>query len=71
MNYPDSSVTQQDESNNNLRAIFEILSYLQLDAKRGGHDELAERLGFAMTHAENKLADAKSAQTVAPVTMNV
>lgn len=44
---------------NNLRATFEILAYLQVDARKDGHPELADRLEFAMTYAEQKLKQLK------------
>jgi hypothetical protein len=45
----------------NLRATFEILSYLHVDARRDGHTELADRLEFAMNYSEQKLAELKTA----------
>lgn len=37
----------------NLRAIFEILSYILVDAQDDCHTELAERIEFALNLAEN------------------
>ncbi len=67
MNTIDGLVPESNAGHSNLRAIFEILSYLHLDAERDGHPELAERLEFAMNHAESKLATLKTAKTVPPV----
>lgn len=44
----------------NLQAIFDILAYLHVDARRDGHPELADRLDFAMNYAEGKLKELKS-----------
>jgi len=44
---------------NNMRATFEILAYLQVDARKDGHPELADRLEFAMIYAEQKLKELK------------
>ena len=60
----------QGEQVNNLRAIFEILSYLLVDARQDGHKELAERLEFTMNYAEQKLAEASQARTVPPVSVD-
>ncbi|MCG8490790.1 MAG: hypothetical protein MI743_04185 [Sneathiellales bacterium] len=67
MNATASERDTQSEKTNNLRAIFEILSYLHEDAKLDGHDELAERLEFTMNYAERQLLMVKTAQTVPPV----
>lgn len=58
---------QQSENTNNLRAIFEILAYLHVDAEKDGHTDLADRLEFAMNYAEKKLTSLKTAQVVPPV----
>lgn len=44
----------------NLQAIFDILAYLQVDARRDGDLELADRLDFAMNYAERELKKLKS-----------
>jgi len=71
MNAAASEPDTQSEKSNNLRAIFEILSYLHEDAKLDGHDELAERLEFTMNYAERQLLMVKSPQTVPPVSTNM
>ena len=43
----------------NLQAIFDILAYLHVDARRDGHPELADRLDFAMNYVEGKLKEVK------------
>ncbi|WP_169566933.1 hypothetical protein [Sneathiella limimaris] len=48
-----------DEKVNNLKAIFDILAYLQVDAKQDGFPELSERLAFAMDFAEKQLVALK------------
>ena len=40
--------TSGDEKASNLRAIFEILSYIHVDAQRDNYTELAERIDFAL-----------------------
>ena len=40
------------EKASNLRAIFEILSYIHVDAARDNYKELAQRIEFALNHAE-------------------
>ncbi|OUR76209.1 hypothetical protein A9Q83_15505 [Alphaproteobacteria bacterium 46_93_T64] len=67
MNYSNNPSGNTDEKASNLRAIFEILAYLQVDAKRDGYGELADRLEFAMNHAERQLSHLKNPQTVAPM----
>ena len=67
MNYSAGAPMQTEEKTHNLRAIFEILAYLQVDANRDGFGELADRLGFAMNHAEQQLNHLKNPSTVAPV----
>ncbi|MEH6495300.1 MAG: hypothetical protein V7740_06105 [Pseudomonas marincola] len=67
MNYSAGAPVQTEEKTHNLRAIFEILAYLQVDAKRDGFGELADRLEFAMNHAEQQLSHLKNPATVAPV----
>ena len=67
MNYTAGASGQSDEKAHNLRAIFEILAYLQVDAKRDGFGELADRLEFAMNHAEQQLGHLKNPATVPPV----
>ncbi|WP_025897570.1 hypothetical protein [Sneathiella glossodoripedis] len=47
--------TRKVEKVNNLKAIFDILAYLQVDACEDGHVELSDRLGFAMNCAEQEL----------------
>ena len=67
MNYTAGASGQNEEKAHNLRAIFEILAYLQVDAKRDGFGELADRLGFAMNHAEQQLGHLKNPAIVPPV----
>ena len=59
MNDTQSQNPSIDERVNNLRATFEILAYLQVDARRDGHQELVDRLEFAMNCAEHKLSTLK------------
>jgi hypothetical protein len=47
-----ATTTDADESASNLRAIFEILSYIHLDAQEGSFHELSDRIGFALDCAE-------------------
>ncbi len=49
------------EKVNNLKAIFDILAYLQVDASEDGHLELSDRLGFAMNCAEQQLKNIQNA----------
>lgn len=70
MNTALNSDAQSNESASNLRATFEILAYILVDAKNDGHLELAERLEFAMNWAESKISERKSAQTVPPVNID-
>ncbi|MEP5699572.1 MAG: hypothetical protein ABJN43_13180 [Sneathiella sp.] len=70
MNHPSNDLSALSEKTNNLRAIFEILSYLLVDARQDGHIELADRLEFTMNFVENKLAETTQAQTVPPVSVN-
>jgi hypothetical protein len=53
--------TGHDEKVNNLKAIFDILAYLQVDASEDGHLELSDRLGFAMNCAEQQLKHVQTA----------
>lgn len=55
----DTQVLEIDKANN-LKAIFEILAYLQVDAKKDGMIELSDRLEFAMNLAEQKLTELKA-----------
>ena len=48
------------EKINNLKAIFDILAYLQVDAKQDGLAELSDRLEFAMNCAEQQLSFLKT-----------
>ncbi|MFB9353633.1 hypothetical protein [Sneathiella chinensis] len=50
----------------NLRAIFEILSYLHVDAVQDGYPDLAERLEFTMNCAERHLKELKQAEAAVP-----
>jgi len=59
MNEMDTKSQPTGERMNNLRATFEILAYLQVDARRDGHQELVDRLEFAMNCAERKLTELK------------
>jgi hypothetical protein len=49
-----------DEKANNLKATFDILAYLQVDAKQDQNWELSERLEFAMNCAERQLSSIKN-----------
>ncbi len=49
-----------DEKANNLKATFDILAYLQVDAKQDQNWELSERLEFAMNCAERQLSAVKN-----------
>lgn len=55
-----SPVTQPSDRQTNLQAIFDILAYLHVDARRDGHPELADRLDFAMNYVEGKLKEIKN-----------
>ncbi|MBL4740755.1 MAG: hypothetical protein JKY12_07160 [Sneathiella sp.] len=69
MSYPDATSAPRNESHKNLRAIFEILSYLQEDARRDGYVELSARLEFAMNNAEENLRNpipANAVQSIGP-----
>ncbi|MFT6559042.1 hypothetical protein [Sneathiella sp.] len=59
------------EKQANLKAIFEILAYLKVDAIRDGEKELAARLDFAMNCAEEQLATVSRAQTIPPVNTGI
>jgi transcription termination factor NusB len=48
----ESSSAAENEGASNLRAIFEILSYILVDAQRDNQDELADRIEFALNFAE-------------------
>ncbi|MCF8466748.1 MAG: hypothetical protein K9G33_05050 [Sneathiella sp.] len=48
-----------DDGVSNLRAIFEILSYIHVDAQRDNHTELADRIDFALNLAEKMIKDGK------------
>lgn len=61
-----ATTTDKDESACDLRAIFEILSYIHVDAREGRHDELSDRIEFALDCAE-KLIKKK---TVKPQSAN-
>ncbi|MEH6525746.1 MAG: hypothetical protein V7723_06705 [Sneathiella sp.] len=43
------------DSASNLRAIFEILSYILVDAQHDNYKELAERIEFALNCAEKQI----------------
>ncbi|MCR9214184.1 MAG: hypothetical protein NXI13_10740 [Proteobacteria bacterium] len=70
--------TNADESASNLRAIFEILSYIHLDAQEGSFHELSDRIGFALDCAERLIkektakstSDAQPDLTASPVQSN-
>ena len=70
MNTVLNSEAQTNESASNLRATFEILAYILVDAKNDGHSELAERLEFAMNWVERKISERKSIQTVPPINID-
>lgn len=53
-----------DEKANNLKATFDILAYLQVDAKQDQNWELSERLEFAMNCAERQLSAVKNNSAV-------
>ncbi|MEX0584003.1 MAG: hypothetical protein WD185_10055 [Sneathiella sp.] len=50
-----------DEKASNLRAIFEILSYIHVDAQRDNYTELAERIDFALNLAERMIKGSNAA----------
>jgi hypothetical protein len=52
MGEPDNRTDLEGDSASNLRAIFEILSYILVDAQHDNHKELAERIEFALNCAE-------------------
>ncbi len=52
-----TTTTDKDESASNLRAIFEILSYIHVDAQEGSFDELSDRIGFALDCAEKLIKE--------------
>lgn len=52
MREADDTIDHEEESASNLRAVFEILSYILVDAQHGNHKELAERIEFALNCAE-------------------
>lgn len=52
MGEPDDRTDLEGDSASNLRAIFEILSYILVDAQHDNHKELAERIEFALNYAE-------------------
>jgi len=66
MTYTDVPSEQVMEKASNLRAIFEILAYLHVDARKDGYGELADRLEFAMSHAEQQLGHLKKSQMNIP-----
>ena len=49
-----------DDGASNLRAIFEILSYIHVDAQRDNYTELADRIDFALNLAEKMIKDGKA-----------
>ncbi|USG61164.1 hypothetical protein NBZ79_18570 [Sneathiella marina] len=67
MNNPDNRTGLEEDSASNLRAIFEILSYILVDAQNDRYkelEELAERIEFALNLAEKLIKrDASTAGT--------
>ncbi|MEH6546378.1 MAG: hypothetical protein V7701_08120 [Sneathiella sp.] len=51
----DNRTDPDGDSASNLRAIFEILSYILVDAQHDNHKELAERIEFALNCAEKQI----------------
>ncbi|TNE39927.1 MAG: hypothetical protein EP348_02890 [Alphaproteobacteria bacterium] len=49
-----------DDTASNLRAIFEILSYIHVDAQRDNYAELADRIEFALNLAEKLIKSGNS-----------
>lgn len=70
MSHSDGTPVPRDESLKNLRAIFEILSYLHEDARRDGFTELSARLEFAMNNAEENLRDSIQTGAAHPIASN-
>ena len=62
----DSSNTPDDDGASNLRAIFEILSYIHVDAQRDNYTELADRIEFSLNLAEKMIRSAKPAPAAGP-----
>ena len=60
------SPNSNDEKANNLKATFDILAYLQVDAKQDQNWELSERLEFAMNCAERQLSVVKKSSNPIP-----
>lgn len=54
-----------DDGASNLRAIFEILSYIHVDAQRDNYSELADRIEFSLNLAEKLIKSGKSGKDVA------
>lgn len=55
------------EKASNLRAIFEILSYIHVDAAKDDFKELADRIEFALDLAERLIREKRE---VAPASRN-
>jgi hypothetical protein len=62
MTETEKPITTGEDGASNLRAIFEILSYILVDAQDDRHTELAERIEFALNLAE-KLIKQQSLET--------
>lgn len=59
---PENQDTVADtEKASNLRAIFEILSYIHADAVKDDFKELAERIEFALNLAESLVHKSRTA----------
>ena len=52
----------------NLRAIFEILSYIHADALKDNYRELADRIEFALNLAERIIKSGENASATPPTT---
>ena len=58
--------TTGDEKASNLRAIFEILSYIHVDAQRDDYTELADRIDFALNLAERMIKSSDNGTVLKP-----
>lgn len=63
MSEKNSSNSGEDEGASNLRAIFEILSYILVDAQQDNQSELADRIEFALNLAEKLIKEKSTAPT--------
>jgi hypothetical protein len=58
---PTETADDAAERASNLRAIFEILSYIHADAVKDNYSELADRIEFALNLAERTIKNSASA----------